>query len=114
MDREIEAVKKEYEEKQKLKREKRKGKKKDEDKEKEKDAKGEEEEEDKKDEKAKEDKVDRTDPHFEGCIDILLRSKNSLRQKSNLQLSLALEYSISTSECCQKPAYNEDPCSDNP
>lgn len=53
MDREIEKVKKEYEEKQRLKKEKRKAK----DKEKDKETKTNEEEEDKKDEKAKEDKV---------------------------------------------------------
>ena len=53
MDREIEKVKKEYEEKQRLKKEKRKAKDKDKDKE----TKANEEEEDKKDEKAKDDKV---------------------------------------------------------
>lgn len=53
LDREIEAVKKEYEEKQRLKKEKRKAKDKDKDKE----TKKAEDEEDKKDEKAKEDKV---------------------------------------------------------
>ncbi|KAF1849970.1 DUF1742-domain-containing protein [Cucurbitaria berberidis CBS 394.84] len=53
LDREIETVKKEYEEKQKLKREKRKGK----DKDKEKDVKGKEEDEDKQDEKAKDDRI---------------------------------------------------------
>ncbi|KAL6707947.1 hypothetical protein ACN47E_003621 [Coniothyrium glycines] len=57
LDREIEAVKKEYEEKQRLKREKRKGKDKEKDKEKEKDAKSKDEEEDKQDEKAKDDKI---------------------------------------------------------
>lgn len=53
MDREIEKVKKEYEEKQRLKNEKRKTKEKGKDKE----TKSNEEEEDKKDEKAKDDKV---------------------------------------------------------
>ncbi|KAF2625271.1 DUF1742-domain-containing protein [Macroventuria anomochaeta] len=53
MDQEIEKVKKEYEEKQRLKKEKRKGK----DKEKDKEAKSNEEEEDKKDEQAKDDKI---------------------------------------------------------
>ena len=53
MDREIEKVKKEYEEKQRLKKEKRKQK----DKEKDKDAKKKDEEEDKEDEKEKDEKV---------------------------------------------------------
>ena len=58
LDQEIEAVRKEFEEKQRLKREKRKGKEKEKEKEKDKDAKNkEEEDEDKKDEKAKDDKV---------------------------------------------------------
>ncbi|EOA81190.1 hypothetical protein ACJQWK_07460 [Exserohilum turcicum] len=57
LDREIEAVKKEYEQKQQIKRDKRKGKDKEKDKEKEKEAKSKEEEEDKQDEKAKDDKI---------------------------------------------------------
>ncbi|KAJ4365276.1 hypothetical protein N0V83_008895 [Neocucurbitaria cava] len=57
LDREIDSVKKEYEEKQKLKREKRKGKDKEKDKKKEKEAKDKEEDEDKQDEKAKDDKI---------------------------------------------------------
>ncbi|CAO2658779.1 Nn.00g065020.m01.CDS01 [Neocucurbitaria sp. VM-36] len=55
LDREIEAVKKEYDDKQKLKREKRKGK--DKEKEKDKDVKSTEEAEDKQDEKTKDDKI---------------------------------------------------------
>ncbi|KAF9738720.1 UPF0589 protein C32H8.01c [Paraphaeosphaeria minitans] len=57
LDLEIEQVKKEYEEKQRIKREKRKEKAKEKDKEKEKDAKKTDEEEDKSDEKTKDDKV---------------------------------------------------------
>lgn len=55
LDREIEAVKKEYDEKQRLKREKRKEK--DKDKKKDSDTKEKEEAEDKQDEKAKDEKV---------------------------------------------------------
>ncbi|EAT87734.1 hypothetical protein HBI56_119750 [Parastagonospora nodorum] len=57
LDAQIEKVKKEYEEKQRLKREKRKTKEKEKDKAKEKEAQSKDEEEDKQDEKAKEDKI---------------------------------------------------------
>lgn len=57
LDHEIEAVKKEYEQKQQLKREKRKLKDKERDKEKEKEEKAKEDDEDKQDEKAKDDKA---------------------------------------------------------
>jgi hypothetical protein len=57
LDAEIEKVKKEYEEKQRLKREKRKGKEKEKDKAKEKEAQNKDDEEDKQDEEAKDDKV---------------------------------------------------------
>ncbi|KAH7389547.1 VPS4-associated protein 1 [Phaeosphaeria sp. MPI-PUGE-AT-0046c] len=57
LDVEIEKVKKEYEEKQRLKREKRKGKEKDKDKASEKESQSKDEEEDKQDEKAKDDKI---------------------------------------------------------
>jgi hypothetical protein len=57
LDAQIEKVKKEYEEKQRLKREKRKGKEKEKDKAKEKEAQSKDDEEDKQDQKAKEDKV---------------------------------------------------------
>ncbi|KAF2692246.1 DUF1742-domain-containing protein [Lentithecium fluviatile CBS 122367] len=57
LDREIEKVKKEFEEKQRLKREKRKAKDKEKDKAKDKGAKKTEEQDDKDDEKAKDDKI---------------------------------------------------------
>lgn len=93
MDREIEKVKKEYEEKQRLKKEKRKAKDKDKDKE----SKSNEEEEDKKDEKAKEDKVCPTYLKRSSRLQ-LQRSKSSRsRRPKRLQTSLALEFTISAS-----------------
>jgi hypothetical protein len=98
LDAEIEKVKKEYDEKQKLKREKRKAKDKEKDKAEEKEAKSKDEEQDTKDEKAKDDKVRYI--HFMSAYVtyIVSRSKSFLRRKRTLKMILGLAYSASISK----------------
>lgn len=93
MDGEIERVKKEYEEKQRIKKEKRKAKAKD------KESKSNEDEEDKKDEKAKDDKVCFPQRIHDACSSPYRRSKSSPNQAMTPRPSPLLESTISPSTC---------------
>jgi hypothetical protein len=98
LDKEIDKVKREYDEKQKLKREKHKGKEKEKDKSKEKESKSKEEDEDKDDEKAKDDKVSQFSRRHLHAAHSNPRLRSSRRQRKNLRPNSDLAYIIYTSK----------------